>query len=185
MQKVFLVHGYTASPDSHWFPWLEKQCQVFPSVEFHRLTLPDPDHPQLESWLGAIEHQIDLCDHSILIGHSLGCISLLRFLAKQDMAIKGLLLVAGFAQSLTQFPELDPFVKEPLPYSKLQAQIKNRVMIYSDDDPVVPSSHSEQLTKALLMESIEIPDMGHFIERHGVTEFPMVFEVLKRILLQA
>ncbi|MCR3908893.1 alpha/beta hydrolase [Aeromonas hydrophila] len=26
--RVFIVHGYTASPHSHWFPWLKARLEA-------------------------------------------------------------------------------------------------------------------------------------------------------------
>ncbi len=40
MAKVYIVHGYTASADKHWFPWLEQELAKI-GVECYRLNMPD------------------------------------------------------------------------------------------------------------------------------------------------
>ncbi|MFM2482694.1 RBBP9/YdeN family alpha/beta hydrolase [Celerinatantimonas sp. YJH-8] len=183
MQHIYVVHGYTATPDSHWFPWLEQQCQMLPSVVFHRIQMPAPDTPSLEPWLKTLEATIQIKPSTILIGHSLGCITLLRYLAHTQQRIRGLFLVAGFCEPLKQFPELDEFVNTLLPCAQLLQQAETRVMIYSDNDPVVPPSLSLNLAQQLDMKRVEIPHAGHFVARHGITQLPILWQLLRPLLL--
>ncbi|CAG9296650.1 RBBP9/YdeN family alpha/beta hydrolase [Celerinatantimonas diazotrophica] len=183
MTHIYLVHGYTASIDSHWFPWLERSlAREFPQVTLTRIAMPNSNAPEVERWLGTLNQQLNCDPSTILIGHSLGCITLLRYLAQSGSPIKGLLLVSGFAASVAHLKELDPFVDVELPYMQLQKQIPHRVMLLSDNDDVIPPSYSEQLARDLRMKQVKVKGYGHFVAREGVTSLPQALQVISDIL---
>ena len=48
MQKcVYIVHGYDASPKSHWFAWLKSEIEKS-GARAEILTMPTPAHPRLD-----------------------------------------------------------------------------------------------------------------------------------------
>ena len=49
----YIVHGYQASPGSHWFPWLEQQLAA-DGHTVHTIALPHPNAPELDEWVEAI-----------------------------------------------------------------------------------------------------------------------------------
>ena len=123
--RLFVVHGYQAQIDSHWFQWL---CQQFPDVETHIVALPDPHHPQLSAWLSALQAAIGQVDEqTFIVAHSLGCVTTLRFLSEQTeaAALGGLVLVAGFAEPLVNLPELNGFNREALHWSAVRKRSHN------------------------------------------------------------
>ncbi|MFM2484118.1 RBBP9/YdeN family alpha/beta hydrolase [Celerinatantimonas yamalensis] len=183
MQQIYLVHGYTASVNSHWFPWLEAQFVDNCHVQFKRIAMPDPNEPKVESWLTTLNQHLQIDHSTILIGHSLGCISLLRFLAQLGQPIHGVLLVAGFAESIATLAELDPFSQLQLPYQQLQEQIKHRVMLYSDNDPVVPAQYSRRLAEQLMMQTYQMSGYGHFLAKEGVSELPLAAQIIHKMLM--
>lgn len=183
MTHIYLVHGYTASIDSHWFAWLENTLiKKYPQVQFTRIAMPNSNAPEVDSWLDKLNQTLKCDESTILVGHSLGCITLLRYLAHSQAHVKALILVSGFAKSVAHLKELDPFVSVELPYAKLKKQIAHRVMISSDNDKVVPPSHSKQLAKDLDMQLMEVKGHGHFVAREGVTSLPQAEQVISKIL---
>lgn len=186
MTHIYLVHGYTASVDSHWFPWLENTLvKQYPQVKFTRVAMPNSSAPEVEDWLSTLNQTLNCNESTILIGHSLGCITLLRYLAQTGIHVKGLVLVAGFAASVSHLSELDPFVDVVLPYGQLQKQIRHRIMIRSDNDVVVPPAYSGQLARDLQMQLVEVKGYGHFVAREGVIMLPQAQQVVSQILLYA
>lgn len=180
-QRVFITHGYTANSQKHWFPWLKARLenQGFAVKVFD---MPNSAHPHPQEWLAYHQSEIpEIRETDIFVGHSLGCIATLRFLASQNQKINKLILVAGFDQHLPNLPELDEFTQETLDYSQLIANISQRTVIASADDHVVNPQFTAQLAEQLEAKYLLLNGHKHFTESAGVTELPMVLdEILSR-----
>lgn len=170
--KLVIVHGYQAKPESHWFNWL---CQQFPNMQHHVLALPNSHAPEPHAWQHALEKQLPVLDeNTYVVAHSLGCITTLRYLASQPEALRlgGLLLVAGFAHTLPNLPQLDVFNQDVLPWHKLQQQIPNRQVFLSLDDDVVAPEATEQLSQSLKAPLLRLSNRGHFTQADGCHTLP-------------
>lgn len=182
MQKrVFITHGYTANSQKHWFPWLKARLEnqgFFVKV----FDMPNSNQPNAQEWLSHHQKAIsDIRETDIFIGHSLGCIATLRFLAQQNQKIDKLILVAGFDQHLPNLPELDYFTQEKLNYLPMIANISQRIVIASADDQVVNPQYTEQLAEHLEAKYLLLNGYKHFTESAGVAELPVVLdEILSR-----
>ena len=86
MNKIVIIHGYTSHCDAEWFPWLKTRLErdgLMPYIP----EMPDSDHPVLQDWLNQLEREIPVFDEdTLLIGHSLGSITLLRYLLQKKVA---------------------------------------------------------------------------------------------------
>ena len=182
--RLFVVHGYQAQVSSHWFQWL---CQQFPHVESHIIALPDSNHPQLDSWLDAVQSAIGAVDEqTVIVAHSLGCITTLQYLNRLASApnLGGLVLVAGFAEALTGLPELKEFTQTPLNWPHLQALAPQRLVVLSEDDAVVPAAATERLSVALQAPLLCLSQRGHFMSQDGCDTLPEVAAWLRQHLPQ-
>lgn len=175
MRRVYIVHGYGGTPEKHWFPWLAaKLCEN--NIECHRLTMPDTDNPNPDKWLNALIAQVQLDDQAILIGHSLGCIAILNFLAKTRQAPKRCIFVSGFYQPLPNLPELTGFTNV---YTILpDVPSCDYHVIAALDDDVVPHTYSDALAVHLNAVYHRFPNGGHFLGEEGVTELPQVLDLI-------
>lgn len=184
MQKVYIIHGYDAHPQKHWFVWLKNELEKDNNVSVDILNLPNANNPTLESWINALNEQINKIDeNTFFIGHSLGCITTLRYLEGLDSKkVGGVLLVSGFDKPLSILPSLDPFVKEPLDYKKLQKNIKQKIVLSAKDDEIVPTELSKDLAKNLGAEFIQAKQGGHFMETDGFKTFPLALENMQKML---
>lgn len=176
-QNNYLIHGYSATPTANWFPWLKTQLNIHLNQELNILTMPDTNHPNLEAWLGACERDIASSDGITLIGHSLGCITALRFLEKQTIKNVNLILVSGFDDKIETLPELDEFTQQPLDIQRLLPKINQITVISARDDDIVPYRHTEKLARDLDAPFILMPHGQHFIDRDGTTKLPVVYDV--------
>jgi len=117
--RVYIIHGYTASSRANWFPWLKNQLE-FNGIETHIPDMPFSDYPQLDLWLKCMREKAAVIDeNTIFIGHSLGCITVLRFLSEKNVKIKGAILVSGFINENPMSEKtigLQSFVEDPLDY---------------------------------------------------------------------
>jgi len=181
-KRVYIIHGWEGSPDSNWFPWLKNELE---SQNFEVLVpqMPNPVHPKLDEWLEKMQQTIDNLDqNTYLIGHSLGVVTILRYLAslKLEQKIGGIVIVAGFPNSIG-YDEIEHFTSQPLDYEKIKSIANKIIAIHSDNDQYVPLKQGEILKEKLNAELIVIPGAKHFNEDDGYTELPIVLEKLLEI----
>ncbi|WP_278925616.1 RBBP9/YdeN family alpha/beta hydrolase [Staphylococcus auricularis] len=173
MKKMFIVHGYQATSSSHWYQWLTDEMEAY-GYETEVVALPDTNQPDYKSWSATLQHLIQeqLDSETIIVAHSLGVITTLDFLTNlpQIHHIKGLFLVAGFGQTLTDLPELNTFIDQcHIQYPRLSAE---RIMsIAASDDPVVDIAYTDELSQSLKVPTTIIEHNGHFLARDGYDRF--------------
>lgn len=182
----YTVHGYQASPDSHWFPWLEQRLTADGQHAVHTIALPDPNAPTLDEWVEAIRRDIgrpnaDTC----VITHSLGGIALLHYLTalEGEWELPGLFIVSGFVEKLRVIPELDEFIGQAhVDLPAIKPHIAHSEVVLSTNDILVDPDLTQQLADALSATPSIIHDAGHFLESDGYTEFPQLEERLTQWL---
>ncbi len=80
MKRVIIIHGWEGKPESNWFPWLRNELEKR-GVKVEVPEMPDTDHPKESEWVPHLANIIDTPDeHTVLVGHSLGGITILRYL---------------------------------------------------------------------------------------------------------
>ncbi|ADG93246.1 protein of unknown function DUF1234 [Arcobacter nitrofigilis DSM 7299] len=184
IKNVYIIHGYGASAEHHWFPWLKKELEK-KDTNVVILNLPAPNSPNSNEWSNALKEQIKIIDkNSYFIAHSLGCISLLKFLEALPNSTKigGYILVSGFNAPLFILKELDAFLKPTIDYEKLKNISSNRVVISSKDDSIVPFNLSNNLSNSLDAKLLVEEKGGHFLETDGFEEFPLVLNEFNKFL---
>lgn len=181
--KLYIIHGYGAGPQHHWFPWLAEQARK-QGAEATVLSLPDPSAPRPEAWQQALREAVPAPDcNTLFVAHSLGCISLLRYLDSLpgERKIGGLILVSGFSGPLPILPALDAFTATPIDYARIRQMTPHRIVIGAADDAIVPYALTEALGKSLEAKSVKLEKGGHFLADDGFTEFPRVLDELRAI----
>lgn len=183
-KQVYIIHGYGASPQSHWFSWLKDKL-LQDGIEVDILQMPTPLSPSLPEWLDYLTQHADILTRSTyFVAHSLGCVSLLNYLQQATLKeqIGGLVLVSGFTKALPSLPVLDEFTKERSNYSQVADKVNKRAVIASKDDPIVPFSFSKDLAGEIHADFYEVEHGGHFLESDGFTTLPISYEVLSRMM---
>ncbi|MDX7999299.1 serine hydrolase family protein [Xenorhabdus sp. Reich] len=184
-KKIIIIHGYTASPSSNWFPWL-KEMLTEQGANVVLPEMPESSAPKPEDWADMLMDVIPKADkNTIFIGHSLGCITILRHLEaihSPSLHIGGYILVAGFDSPQTTLPELDSFTAEPLDYIFLREMTKHRISIISSNDEIISPQSSDALAHALQAQVINIDNGGHFLDRDGFTRLLPVYDALKNMV---
>lgn len=180
--RLFIVHGYQAHPQKHWFQWL---CQQFPDIDSHIVALPESHMPNLQDWQQALQQAIGEVDaQTYIVAHSLGCVTTLHFLSQQAPTVKlgGLLLVAGFAEKLTLLPELDEFNQQVLPWEFLRNLSLNTMVLLSEDDADVLPAATVRLSQNLQAALIRLQGYGHFTQQDGCVVLPEAKQWLAQTL---
>ena len=139
MQKrVFLIHGWEGYPEEGWRPWLRTELEKRGFNVFVP-AMPNTKRPKMNKWLNHLKKVVKNPNKDCyFVGHSLGCITILRYLEtlKKNQKVGGAILVAGFTSNLG-YKELQSFFKTPINWKKIKAQCKKFIAIHSDNDPYV------------------------------------------------
>lgn len=150
-------------------------------------SMPDTNNPQMESWMSFLTKLVGEPDKNCyFVGHSLGCITILRYLEslKGDQMVGGVIMVAGFSYDL-EYPgykgELSGFFKTKVNWRKVKKRCKKFIAIHSKDDQWVPFKHSLLFKEKLGAELILEQNMRHFSGDDGVTKLPIVLDSLLKI----
>jgi predicted alpha/beta hydrolase family esterase len=180
--RIVVAHGYLADPTRHWFPWL---IDHYGSDVVSVIELPDPEEPELEAWVHTAAAAIGEVDEAtILLGHSLGCVTLLHVLNRleQPWRLGGLVLVSGFVDRLSNLPKLDLFTEEPLDLDRVRRNTLTRHVLRSDDDGTVAPEHTDRLAALLDAPVTVVPGGGHFVDRQGHRSLPALLPILDHLL---
>jgi predicted alpha/beta hydrolase family esterase len=147
-QLVLVIHG-AGEPRRRgrrvfWEPLLGDA--LGPGYVVRAPRMPDPENPDDRAWRERIAQMVLEADRPVLVGHSFGASTLLRFIAQAEPrpAFLGLFLVAT------------PFWGKDFPDFALTAEHLRRLrsisplfFYQSADDPVVGLTHFQKYQKAL------------------------------------
>jgi len=182
MKKIILVHGWEGNPNKDWFQWLKHELEA-KNFQVFIPTMPDTMNPKKDAWVSHLVKTIGIPDEeTYFVGHSLGCITILRYLEtlQKNQKIGGAVFVAGFSHNLEYEgykDELLSFFEAPIRWEEIKKHCNKFIAIHSTDDPYVPVKHSKIFEEKLNAESIIQQDMGHYNGK----EYPVILEALVRI----
>jgi predicted alpha/beta hydrolase family esterase len=182
MKRAFLIHGWEGHPEEGWRPWLRSGLEKRGFSVFIP-EMPDTDHPKMNAWVNHLSETVGTPDSECyLIGHSLGCIAILRYLEtlKGGQDIGGAVLVAGFSENVG-IDEIASFFTTPLDWDKIKSRCRSFIAIHSDNDPYVPLKHGGIFKEKLGAEIIAKHGMKHFSGDDGITELPVVLDSILKI----
>jgi serine hydrolase len=186
MKRVILVHGWEGTPDDGWNPWLRSKLED-KGFKVSVPAMPDTNSPTVTAWVQKlVEITGPIDSDTYFVGHSLGCITILRYLEtiKGDSAIGGAILVAGFAEDLSApgyEGQLSGFFADPIKWDEIIRHCPKFVVFNSDNDQWVDRANLEIFEKHLAAEVHLEHNMGHFSGSEGMTELPIVFYKLLEI----
>jgi len=174
-KRVFLIHGWGGSPNKDWLPWASLELKK--SFEVIAPAMPDTDTPKIDAWVSKLQELVGQPRFDdVLIGHSIGCQTILRYLSKlsDDKKVNRVILVAPWVK-LTNLENneawqiADPWLKTPLDYSVLKKRAISYILIFSDNDNWVPLEENRKFFMNKLNPKIIIlHHKGHFTEDEGV-----------------
>lgn len=176
-KRVFLIHGWEGYPENCWFPWLKKELEKN-SFEVTVPAMPHPKNPTIEDWVSHLASVVGEPDeNTYLVGHSIGCQTILRYVEQLQKPVGGVVCVAGFFRLLYLATEEEkilakPWLETPLDYNKIKSNANKIIAIFSDDDPDVDLGDKELFEKHLGAKTIVEHQKGHFSDDVGVKELP-------------
>lgn len=182
--RAVIVHGLSGEPQYAWYPWVASRLEAN-GITVDTPEMPNPDEPQLKDWLAHLNEVIGVPDeHVVLIGHSLGCVAVMRYLEalSAEAKVGKVILVAGFTDQIG-FREFDNFFKKPLNFEKIKTKsAKGFVAIQSNDDPFVTEQYGIRLKEELGADLVVKHAAGHMSgpldDKESCTELPEVVEAV-------
>jgi predicted alpha/beta hydrolase family esterase len=184
--RVIIVHGWDGAPEEGWFPWLKGQLKSH-NIEAVIPTMPHPERPTIEDWITTLRDVINEADEqTFLVGHSIGCQTILRYLSQQDRVVGGAIFVGGwFTLSLEAMPDVEsreiaaPWLDvSDLNFERVRRLVPHSVAIFSDNDPLVPRENEQLFTDRVGSEVLVVARRGHFSGEDGILELPEVWDRL-------
>ena len=190
MKKAVIVHCWEGYPNYCWYPDAKDKLEKL-GFEVKVPAFPHTETPTQKDWVPFLSEQIGEPDEDLyLIGHSVGCITILRYLEtlSEEQKVGGVVMVAGFVNHLG-YDELKNYFEIPIDYQKIKSRVKNGfVAIHSDNDPYVDSKNADVFKEELEASAIVRNNMGHFSgpidDEKSCTELPEVVEAIQSLVGQ-
>ena len=187
MKRTIIIHCWEGYPNYCWYPWVKQKLEAA-SFQVAVPAFPNTEKPKLCEWLPMLKDVAGDPDEELyLIGHSLGCITIMRYLEGlvEDQKIGGVVFVAGFTENVG-FDEIQNFFETPVDLEKIKAKVKNGfVAIHSDNDLYVDLKYADIFKEKLSAEIIIKSGAKHFsgaIEgEDSCTELPDVVRSVEKL----
>ena len=169
-QDVLVIHGAgeprLRSGEVYWKRMLGDALGTDYAVQAPRM--PDPEDPHHNAWANCIARLVSDVECPVLIGHSFGASTLLKFLALAEPrpAFRGLFLVATPFWG-NDFPE---FALSPEQLHRLRT-VTPMFFYQSQDDKVVEVGHFRKYQRALPQATFRLlDDRGHEFDQDSFRE---------------
>lgn len=171
----FNIPGLRNSGEDHWQTLWEKK---YPN-DFIRIEQDNWEEPDCEAWTNRLEEVLSQHDLSeaILIGHSVGCATIVNWFKKFNHQIKGALLVAPSDVERGDYPlyitGFIPLHLEQLPFPS--------IVVASTDDHVVDFERAEYFADIWGSELEVIEAGGHLEGSIGINDWDYGITLLEKL----
>lgn len=168
--RALLVPRWGGGPDDDWYGWLADELDPDPSVEALDVVelAPRANAPEPEACVAGLAEATGaaIADRLVLIGHSVGCQALLRFLAAA--APEGpeldLVCIAGWWGVDQPWEEIEPWLRDDYDVERARAAVGSTTVLLSDNDPFTANHRATaNLWRERMGAEIALcPRAGHF-----------------------
>lgn len=190
-KRVVIVHGWSGYPAEGWFPWLKAELKK-KGFAVQILKMPHSENPKIGEWVSFLNRHVKNPDEqTYFVGHSIGCQTILRYLArlKKDVKVGGAVFVAGWLKLKTENLDADerqiarPWLATPIDFAKVKKHCRKFVCVFSDNDDWVQLSENRKIFKDELSAMIIVEkNKGHFSGGDGVRRLPAALKALLSFL---
>lgn len=172
------MHGWSGSPSDGWFPWLKTDLETRGYAVLVP-AMPNTDTPEITSWVQTLKSTLadNEAQEVLLVGHSIGCQTILRYLAEAYVPVNKVIFVAGWVE-LTGLDDIEkviarPWLEDRINVPAARSHMGKSIALFSTDDPVVPLEPNCTFFKDQIgSEVILLDKYGHFDEEAGVRAIP-------------
>jgi len=174
MTNYFIIPGLGNSGEEHWQTFFEQSGN-----NFQRIVQQEWDTPDCNDWVNTIDKAI--LDYApatvVLIGHSLGCVTIAHWAKHSNKKIKGALLVApsDIEAPVYTFPATG---FTPIPIDKINFKT---IVVASENDEWVSLERAKFFAANWGSEFISIGNAGHINAASGYGSWKQGLEILKKL----
>ena len=191
MKSVYIIHGWGGSPKEEIHKWLKSELEKN-GFKVNALKMPNSETPRIEEWIPFLQKNIPVLDkQTYLVGHSIGCQAILRYLETlpKETKVRKVILIAPWINLLdTAYENPDeekkiakPWIETPINWEKCKSHTKHFTAIFSDNDFCVPLSDKEIFRKKLNAKIIVEHNKGHFTMEDNVDKVPSALSSILEI----
>lgn len=160
-KRVLILHGWESNSREHWF-LEEKERLKRQGYEVLVPDMPNTFYPKQEEWVKVIERfQPD--ENSILIGHSLGGVAVLRYLEKAKSPVGKIILIAAPIRKLGKgFEPIDNFFESDFNWDRIKENCRKIIVFNQTEDDSVPLQHGKDLVSRVNGGLVAVEGSNHF-----------------------
>ncbi len=183
MKSAYIFHDAFSSANEDWYPWMKTTLEgmgyfvVVPNF-------PTPGGQSYESWKVSLKNYIEKFDEETLfIGHGVGGLFALRIIEEINRPIKGIILVASYAEPLQHdgYNHVNStFYKSDIAWDRVKQNVLFTHVYAGEHDPFVSESTSQNLANFLATPLQIIPEGGHINRASGFTQLVVVAQDIKQ-----
>ncbi len=124
--------------------------------------MPNSFNPRKEEWIRVVE-EFSPDKSSILIGHSLGGSTILRYLEKAENKVAKCILIAVPIKKLgPDFKVIENFLEGDFNWEKIRKSSEKFIVFNQTDDPHVPLQHGKDLANYIAAKLVIVEGNDHF-----------------------
>jgi predicted alpha/beta hydrolase family esterase len=185
MKKLYIIHGWGATPEEPWYQWLKGEMEtngwsvIIPAM-------PNSENPKIETWVSYLSELVKTPDpETYFVGHSIGVQTILRYLEQlpEGLKIGGVVSVAGwFTLNKLEGPAEEaiakPWLETPIDFEQIRTHSDKFVAIFSNNDPFVPLDNKDLFVANLNAETKILLAQEHFGAEDNVVDIPAARDAL-------
>ena len=187
-KRVFIIHSWSGSPDESLYRWLKSELEK-KGFEVVVPEMPEPEEPEIEAWVSKLKEIVgEQTKDTILVGHSIGCQTVLRYLEKlhPGALVGGVVFIAPWLtlsnlESDEERRVAGPWLNTSIKETDVVKHTPKITAIFSDNDPSVPSENIELFKKRFNAEVIIEREKGHFTTDDGVEKLESALNAILEI----
>lgn len=183
-KRVFIIHGWGGNPQEAWLPWLKKELEKI-DFQVEVPTMPETEHPVIQTWVNYVSKLVGEVDvNTFFVGHSIGCQTIMRYLEQLPamLPVGGVVSVAGWFTLMNledkEMPIAQPWLNDPIDFTKVKSHTKKFISIFSDTDDCVPIENRKLFQDRLDAKIITEHGKGHFSEGDGIFQLPSALQAV-------
>lgn len=177
--RVTLIHGFNATPASHFYPWLADTLRTKGyDVQVPELPLKTGEELEAEALLELMHEKIGLLTHDdIVIGHSLSAVLALRYLEYVELKSTPRAFVLVAPPWKVGASEMQSLFMTNLDFDVVPWKAAEFVVVHSPDDAMVPFDHAKKWTEVLKARLVDAPGNDHYMGN----EYPILAELIEEL----
>ena len=192
MSRLCIVPRWGGGPERDFYPWLHAALQAEQPQRFSeilRLEMPNPATPTLDAWGGHLslvlggstEAQRLALSDTVLMGHSVGCQAVMRYLAAlpEGTTLAAAIYVAGWFSVDRPWESILPWMNTPIDFTAVRGRARQHIVLLSDNDPFTAdhAGTAAAFRDRLGANVIVAPGRRHFNE----AQEPAVLDILRQL----